>query len=587
MESLYLNKVNTKNISLGGVRADETVIISSTIDSGPNPVDYLNRFEANSVEEPLVVLENVNWKSPLGIVVYGPSPTGCFRIDSINTTFPEIGNAPDWTFKDRICLEQPLSLEKMGTLSESTITFFGEALEIRGGVQLSPEGGATLNVTSRLRVWEADLQAYIYPPEGHLTFSPRTNQSSTGINIAYVSSDIQYIEVDWNLRRLGVPEVNRDYKLLVGDPTGIDVYSLDPQFNITGKTDTTPYTLFYVFNPVECNPDCENRNMSAFCVSIDFCPCAAPWDGPYCDCNKNGLPAGASCGKGENWYTDEDFEIDEDDMFFLPLNYSYYVDGDFDLDGELDMSEGSEIFSTGVFVQNGTLNGVCRLLENRTGDGCVIYSTISVQSQSLRFYSISKVNLVLDVSQLTTDGSCIPPSIPKSHLDLPSVESIFTSLTGTTMAPDALWNITVVVADRDSDDSSEEEEKRRDSWTAFDAAATPTPAPERYQNLKINTTLLNSRNIGESSGTSTRLHSSGPTSQSCSSFMTSPGQLSLFISPCEPVTPEETTTKKSGRVLWWYYTIPIIALVAIVVIVLVTVFTVPAIREKVLPYHNS
>jgi hypothetical protein len=138
------------------------------------------------------------------------------------------------------------------------------------------------------------------------------------------------------------------------------------------------------------------------------------------------------------------------------------------------------------------------------------------------------------------------------------------------MASGAAWNVTFILP---------EGSKR----------STHATAATDEGSYAFNVTLLSAGGRNISSGTPTRLTSSGPTASSCSSFTSAPGTLSLFVGGCqaEPNVPPDSPAAKSSKVLWWYYTIPIIAVVLIVILVVVLVFTVPSIRDKVLPYHKS
>jgi hypothetical protein len=333
----------------------------------------------------------------------------------------------------------------------------------------------------------------------------------------------------------------------------------DSLWNITYTLNDT--NIRYDFGIVPCNPACylNHTDDSALCINKVICHCLAEWAGPVCECDQLHAPLDSFCDPagGLNWLHNGDLHVQDIQFMEILPAYTLTVDGNVYIDGNVTMGETTSLVASGVVISNGTLKGLCKLKELRTSQGCIIYSTLNIQSLNMEFSNLSLIQLEFDVSDLTTDGSCVPPTPPDAMDSL--VPSTFASLERTLMASSAQWTFTM------------------------DGGKNPAN-PQVLDKLSFSTRILTSGNRQTSEGTTSNLRTSTASSGSCSSAVNPVGAMTLFVSPCEsPGTP----AAKSTGVKWYVYTIPIIAVVVIAAVIATLVFTVPAVRNVVLPYHKS
>jgi hypothetical protein len=443
--------------------------------------------------------------------------------------------------------------------SGQNMSFASSALELRG--KISSVSGSVINVTANVEdlifggpVKLTMVHLYHNPILRNAAIYRPRNPTTDFIYLEDVSrTNIERADLEWSVLRIGsLPVIeSQTYRFMQGSEFWTLVAPL--QYNISVNTITNPSvgpSQEFVFHETPCNALCVPQNkLMEQCVSRASCYCTPPFSGPLCACDTRLLPAGVTCSEeeGKAWVLSGDMSLSSGSSVTIPKETVLQVDGNMNISGDVYLGESSGIVATGVILQNGVLKATCKLVERLTPRGCLVHPTINIHSNSFIFLDLTAIELTLDISDLSTDGSCQNPA----SLSLDDLKaSMFFSYNNTLMSSEASWTIRL-------DTGSDRDEKK-------------------FEKLSFRTEILSSSDRSASLGTTTKLATSSTSSKSCATIEQPVGALSLVVAPC-----------KEKKVQWWWYGAPIIAVTVIVVITLVIVFSVKSVREAVIPYHKS
>jgi hypothetical protein len=569
IQNLYWSDVHFYNFGMGFTFRPISLFAENIFIECPNDLLLtpwaidVDTFANTSITLRNITSPGVGYGAPIQIT--GPSHTS---YEMVTLTLADLDDFFEshpcaFTLSGRFNFPFPTTLPTLCISAYQTVVTFGPSIEItRRVASLDPQYNA---------VWRAQNDQTILHPIALDGIDATINQ------LVYVPFDPEESIVGTNGSSLLLTSISIDWRQSYDPPVGItfilsDVvlsYSsfegaLTPDvFNLSHSLTGPDFT--FEFLPVPCNSSCvaENMDPNPICANKLRCPCLFPWGGPFCGCNTTGIPEGSYCSESgqQTWETTNSFSLPSGQVLVIPDNYTFVVNGNTTISGELVLSEGTSLISSGVMVSEGVLTILCKLRERHvSATACSVYTTVSVISESFVFTGLNHVDLLLDVSELSTDGSCVQPS-DISIFDDPTFKSLTTTIF---QGENISWKVTFVSGTGSKRAVLEEQDVAK---------------------LKFNTSLVLSNDTSKSLGVVSELLVSTPSSDTCASFTSAPGQLSLFVAGCTPTPNPEGKAKSSIK--WWWYGIPIIAVVVIAAIILTLVFTVGAAKSVVMPYRGS
>jgi hypothetical protein len=432
------------------------------------------------------------------------------------------------------------------TITEKLSSDIPLALEMTTGSTLIFAASSSL----RKVILDASKGSLIYFPTEPM--EGLTNSVLNGV-ISPLPDDITRLKIVWPLN-LPPPTPGFEYPLFPYSTMLTEEYDFDSSSILLQGNSTW---LTWVYDTVACNPACL-ANATAICATSDRCVCEANWYGPLCDCDQSTAPPGVFCSiyGGRNWVLEGTMFLPPTASVNLTSSYTLNVIGDMHLDGTVGMNDGTVVVATGIIYSNGKLFGLCKLREFRHDGACVVYSTVSVQSYALEFSNLTEIELILDASDLTTDGSCVPPNPPDAldHL----INSTFSAVAHSVMSSNASWTFRIVTGRNETN-------------------------PQDLKKLSFETKILKSGDVGKSTGSTTNLLASSSGEDSCAGAVNPTGTMTLFVGPCAGASPKNG----SKNVDWYIIAAPIIGVVLLVAVFILLVLKVDALRNAVLPYHKS
>lgn len=393
---------------------------------------------------------------------------------------------------------------------------------------------------------------------GKVYFTPALGSSGSlplgaFANIKFADSSLSNFQIDWpSLDPSLFPIGNRDYVLSPSYPTFIDTgFRKYNGWSVRIYTDTRSRALLYRYYRQTCSQSCAAPFDTNQCLNTDYCSCPNGWAGTNCSCYVASLPVGATCvSNSSDLVIAGPLNIDNTSSLSIPSQTTVTVTGDLIVDGTLIVGTGSSLITTGVLSANGLVYISAKLQEFRFSGRCVIYSNTNVQALALQFSNATKLSLELDASDLTTDGSCIPPT-PANALD-GYFNTTLSSLSTTVTASQAIWSISILL--------------HGNPLITQDASR-----------MNFQLQLLTSKNISSSKGSpSITIKTNVNKGSACPKTTKAPGLVYLIVSPC-------TAT---SSIPWWALTIPLIIIFSLVIILLIAIFIFKCGQEKILPWHQ-
>jgi hypothetical protein len=272
-----------------------------------------------------------------------------------------------------------------------------------------------------------DKCTFVYVPS-----NPTLGMTTAGLNASQFS-------IDWRYPTL--PTAGTVYPLATNTQSGMVYYDYQGEFNITVLREST--STYFSFNPVPCHANCIPERTTT-CTSRHRCTCLVPWSGKYCDCDTtNMLPSMIYCSVtgGPSWESSGSITTDDDYHLSIPQGHSFLVAGNLTLASNATLKDGNSISISGNLNAHSGIQIRAKLLELRSSSGCIVQSDIQISASTLIFGPTSMVEIELDLTSLSTDGSCISPT--DSNMDL-LVNSTLNSWGSVTMAEKSVWKISLL-----------------------------------------------------------------------------------------------------------------------------------------------
>jgi hypothetical protein len=337
------------------------------------------------------------------------------------------------TLGGSINLVTSLTLSHLSLSEDTTLT--GESLELSG---LSSTGYALhLNTSSATLHPFTSLQASIsISTETDLIYVPEG--VSLGLQVEKLAT--ASFGIDWRLPSL--PSVSIPYLLSTNTPDGVSYHDHtgNNEYDVSTSWEVATGSTLFSFNPVPCDSRCLPSHLSILeCSSRLKCSCALSWTGDFCECDQTGLISGTVCSvRGAIWNHTGDLITTSGISTNVPVNHTLIVEGDATINGNLTLP-GASLSVSGQASVNAGIKLSGKLRELRQSAGCIVYSTVHIYvEEALQIASNGIIEVELDVSELSLDGSCIPPQ--DSSMD-GLVSPLIVSKGAVNMASSSQWNI--------------------------------------------------------------------------------------------------------------------------------------------------
>lgn len=271
--------------------------------------------------------------------------------------------------------------------------------------------------------------------------------------------------------------------------------------------------LTFSFVNQTCSASCIHPNLLG-CISTSACSCDEAWGGETCDVSTAPLPPPSPMND-----TPVTFPSNTTTTIGPGSNTTYA--GDLVVDGDLVISPNASIVVNGTLTVNGKILISANVEEERIGSNrreglastqalpfCVISSLVSIRASKLVFSANSLVRISLNVSAVSSDGSCVEP--PLTDPIWSSLNPLFYSDSSTNIDSQSAWRVNIT-------GSSE--------------------GKEGIGALQFSLPLLNSSDSLSSSGVVSRIYVSSDAKKSCGTISSKPGSANLIVSPCSPPAP--------------------------------------------------
>lgn len=257
------------------------------------------------------------------------------------------------------------------------------------------------------------------------------------------------------------------------------------------------------------------------CISTSVCSCDDYWTGERCEISTVPLapspPANAPTTLPSNTSTT-----------LAPGSHTTYG-GDLIINGDLVISPNATVIINGTLTVNGRLRISADLEEVRIGskrrrDGwsffestqalpfCVVSSQVSIRASRLVFSASSVINFTFDLSEVSTNGSCVEPPLADPLWE--SLHPVLYSTSYTTIDSLSSWHVSATGA---------------------------TVSTSGLRVLQFTLPLVNSSNISASSGvvSSSRESLKLDTKLACPSISSTPGAVNFIVSSSCPSPPAD------------------------------------------------
>lgn len=381
-----------------------------------------------------------------------------------------------------------------------------------------------------------------------------------------------------------------------------EAFPFDPEYNFTGThstiTTTNAHILHYNVTSFFCAKACSGNGQ---CVGVDTCSCDPTYSGYTCGCHN--LPTDVYCSADEDdlWLTPSDLLIGSSSSFEFPDQVGGDINGTLTNGGILRLND-ARYDIAGALKNNGEIKIVSTVSQVRNGtatnNGCIFVPTSRSFAKDITLSQGSIINVELDLASASTSKcpSADPqrnpifstpiantPTAKRDSFDI--IRAITTKRANLEMSSSSSRSINPNAASnsRASKSKSLLEAENSRSVNGTMKVTITTPPSEQ-----ITMTLFASRNATNSKGvdnTAQLLVEVSAPAGTCTTLQQKPNLVILFASPCAN-TPE-TSPSKQGKLKWYYYGAPIIAVAGLLFIFLILVFTVPAVRRVVLPYSGA
>jgi hypothetical protein len=301
---------------------------------------------------------------------------------------------------------------------------------------------------------EVVLNPDFMPLTWFYTFSPETTlampfKGSTSDSVFHTTGEFHLGKFTIVNEMEELPAINTPYPIALNSKASAAYVSTpeNEEFNITTVFNPEAMdlgTTSIVFNPTSCHSRViASHVINGTCISSRRWSCGSSWVGNYCECNTTGLVGILHCtSEGAVWTSNATTDLS--DHVTLPSGHDLTINGDAHISSGISASSGSRLNVTGQLTLSSRLELSMKLIEKRIIGGCIVSSDLTLTAGSLTVSSGSEIDLKLDISSLSLDGSCVSPS--GWTLDL-SENSIINVAGDTSIASSGVvWSVSLITS---------------------------------------------------------------------------------------------------------------------------------------------